>query len=273
MRLRAVCRSALLPLVAAAVLLGPGPALAEDPVGDPTATAEPTAQPTAEPTAEPTTDPMVGAPLAGKCSQMTYDDAMGETVSSETVPCIHQHTTEIVHVGTLPDGIGYDSEELWSAVFDGCRPEFEAHIPTDALVRARTLLRSYAFVPTAEQQEAGARWYRCDVGLVGHDKQAHSILITHREVLPRTHGDRVPKQVGRCVSRAMLLTLCSKNPAWYPTGTYFARDVSTRPKLQDKQLRRAAIQRCPSRTRTDRWVYSYVPHDKRTWVGICYSRN
>jgi hypothetical protein len=249
MRLRALCLALLAPALIVPALLVPGAARAAD---------------------EPAPDPMAGAPAVGDCADITLKGAYKRSVpNAAKISCDKRHTTEVVAVGLLPDDVSYDDDEaLWDAVEETCTPAWQAYWGKDRLMQMRSLYVGYWFVPLAQQQEKGARWFRCDLTRQGDD----ALLEQQGTFTAKVTKKKVPASVGRCATEKTWVTVpCDKKHGWRHTGA-FATD--TMPKNADKraaELRRLAIKKCPGLTSTDEWLYASRSIGDWRYVVVCLS--
>lgn len=219
---------------------------------------------------EPAPDPMAGAPAVGTCSTMTWDEAFEVTAPEGSgVRCDRPHTTQVVHVGELPEDVAWeDLDAVYAAVGAGCAPAFSALTGTDLLLIKRSLYTAWSFLPTQAERESGARWYRCDVALASGER-----FVSRKVAKLPAIGKRVPAAVGRCLTRQLRFTPCSGDPVWKHTGAVKVRDVSRREARARKQLSAAASQKCPDLT-YGRNGYAWSSHrtsDRSLWVVVCYS--
>ena len=131
-------------------------------------------------------------------------------------------------------------------------------------------LTAYAigyFVPTAEQQAAGARWLRCDLVLLGGTALAP---------LPGTLDvGEVPfkKSVSRCLAgRDFHVTTCSEKHTYRATAAIKIRRSAT---PTEKAWKRIGTDRCRSATTSRTYRFSWP--SKVDWkVGdralVCYTQ-
>ncbi len=183
-------RALVVALSQSLLVLAPATASASGTTTEPAQPAEPT---------EPAGDPMAGAPAVGTCYQLTYDELMAVATPAEPVDCGTRHTAQVLDVLTLPDGLDWDSSpaRLDRLTQKACSPAHSEVVKDDPRVHARTLVQFSYFYPDAAEQEAGARWFRCDVSLRTGDT-----LLRLPEELPRVRrAAAIDDTVGRCVTR------------------------------------------------------------------------
>ncbi|MBF4161322.1 septum formation family protein [Nocardioides acrostichi] len=237
-------------LISLLVALTPSAARADDPPADP--------------------DPMAGAPTVGTCSRMTFDEATQYSAPDATYDCTTRHTTKIVALGTLPDGVSWDQPaKVKAAVGEACGPAWQEFSGTDPLRFTRSLLTGWWFAPSQEQQDAGARWIRCDESLTAGQKLVTVKTKAYAKVTKRA----IPNSVGRCVTSKYAYTLCSAPHAWKHTGAFYAKKVSDNQAKGQKQLERKAKKGCPSRVKGNSYVWSQHYRGHHTYVIVCYSKD
>lgn len=122
--------------------------------------ASPTPTPSATPT--PTPEPP-RPPRTGSCHRLGYDAVLSPTDESDPVPCSSQHTTATFSVG--------DVRRVQQRVATVCPQRFAAFVGGTPEDRQLSMLRPVWFTPTAEEQAAGASWFRCDVVATARDSQ------------------------------------------------------------------------------------------------------
>jgi hypothetical protein len=168
---------ALLAIVLAAVFLGgcaavtPTTSLAAGHAGGASSSAVPGSEPTPLPSA------------FGRCWNEPYNSVSVWTTwqGADYVPCAEAHTTYTYAVENLPareaaaftmalsESQSAQSESaarsaIAEAAAETCEVEFEYLVPTRR--DEYSLVSSFAFVPSDTEWEAGARWVRCDIGLL-----------------------------------------------------------------------------------------------------------
>lgn len=245
MRVRALCRAALLSLVAVGLVV-------------PTSTA-------AE---EPTTDPMAGAPAVGSCWVMSWEEAAGEVAPDTGVDCGDPHTTQVVDVGQLPDGVTWDQwAQVTEAVDATCDPDWEAVTSADPLLYRRSAYQKFWFIPSQEQRTAGARWFRCDLARV-HGEELLS--VTGAELPQVTRALRA--DVRRCMTADFRGTVCSARPRtieWRSRAASWL-SVPASDARATRRVGRVARERCADRTRTPSYAWSWFEDEDRRWIVVCY---
>ena len=85
--------------------------------------------------------------------------------------CAAEHTSQVIAVAQLPDGLTYEgTAALTTFALETCYPAQRKVLGTSQLGVRLTAFNLGYFGPTAEQQAAGARWLRCDLVLGNGDK-------------------------------------------------------------------------------------------------------
>ena len=247
MRLRSIVLSALGSLLSLTLLTAPAGA-ADEPV-------------------EP--DPMAGAPTVGTCADMTWADVMGET-ATEDVDCARRHTTEVVGVGQLPDDLSWDQRrKVGKAVVAACAPAWETITTDDHLLYRRSAYEKFWFMPSQEQRDAGARWFRCDLARVKGEK----LMVITGAGMP-TVTKKLHSNVRRCMTKDFYGTVCKtkvRHLGWRNKEAFWL-SVPAKDARAEKKVRRAALECCPDRVRTPKFAWSWFTDETRRWVVLCYEK-
>jgi hypothetical protein len=117
---------------------------------------------------------VAGKPRAGECWQGTFKHADGDAnwEGRPPVNCSVAHqlytfaapTLAKTHRGKLFDEKGYVYEAIWDDALDTCEGAESPEISNVDDTVARIYLAE--FMPEEAQWDAGARWVRCDVGVI-----------------------------------------------------------------------------------------------------------
>lgn len=158
-------------------------------------------------------DPLLGAPVAGQCFDMDPDELTQPTYPEAPIDCTLPHTARTLAVAQLPDELAYDSPDLDGFALETC---FAAQREALGLKNmAKVSLTAYYigyFVPSPEQQAAGARWLRCDL-VLGQVKELHPLPDD------LTVGKKPKKAVARCLTgRDFRVTVCADKHTYRATG-------------------------------------------------------
>lgn len=219
-----------------------------------------------EPAPEPAPDPMAGAPAVGECSTMTFEDAVGRSAPDLQVPCKGRHTTVVTGVGQLPEDVTWDQDgEVYAAVQEACDPGWQAVTSVDHLLYRQSAYQEFWFYPTAEQRDAGARWFRCDLARV----QGADLLTTRGETLPKVKP-RLHDTVRRCMDASYRGTVCfARDAVWRSKSAYWLR-VPKRDARARKVVYRSALERCPEYSRSGSFAWQWFADEERRWVVVCF---
>ena len=208
-------------------------------------------------------------PDVGECRVLTLADTGKASDSTDTVDCTESHTSYVFTTGLLPDSLDWDSSpaKLSRAVINACYPAWEDHLGGGEKVREMSAYSIAWFMPTGAQRDHGARWFRCDLILLGGAK----VLRLPSDTAPVLDTD-LPDSVARCVTRDRHTTTCARGHRWRATGAFRMRHDSF---PTPTQFQRAANRHCPRLTSTHRWLWEGPVKD--TWrlgvrTMVCYSR-
>lgn len=150
-------------------------------------------------------DPLLQAPAVGQCFEMSGAELAGASYTEAPVDCSASHTSTVIAVAVLPDGLSYDGDGLTSFALETCLPVQRRVLGTSTLGMRLTAYTLGYFGPTPEQQAAGARWLRCDLVL--------GDVADPRPLPGRLEVGRYPfkKAVSRCLAgRDFHVTACSQ---------------------------------------------------------------
>ncbi len=113
-------------------------------------------------------------PRPGDCHAMTLTQITATSADDTSSDCAHRPTTITVAVGELKvkgKQVAPDSNAAQDLMRRTCQPKAAAWLGTDPGALRLSRLTAVWFVPTPEQVEAGASWFRCDV--IGFDRGDH----------------------------------------------------------------------------------------------------
>ncbi|WP_183094643.1 septum formation family protein [Nocardioides stalactiti] len=159
----------------------------------------------------------ITAPAVGSCHALSLEEGGEWSDPDESVPCTGPHTSRTVKVLTFDDpSVWTDVESLFDLAPRRCLPAIGRALKAEPKVISRSAYELYWFVPTEEQQAAGALWLRCDVVLRGGDR----FLRLGRRL---TLGDDLPlpDAVARCradEASGFRPTACSRPHAYRATA-------------------------------------------------------
>ncbi len=222
---------------------------------------------TTAPIAGAAADPAYQAPVMGQCSDMSRAELDLPTYTEPAVDCAGTHTAEVTAVAVLPDGMAYDSPDFTELALATCNGGKRQALGASKLGMHLTAYAIGWFIPTPEQQAAGARWLRCDV-----------VLLGGRELVPlpdKLHIGTYPYEssVARCLTgRDFLVTTCSAKHTYRATA---AIKIKAKRYPTEKAWKRIGTERCRSATTSRTYRFSWP--SKVDWkVGdralVCYTQ-
>ena len=212
-------------------------------------------------------DPLFQAPVVGQCSDMSRAELDLPNYTEAAVDCAGPHTAQVTAVTALPDGLAYDSTDFTELAVRTC---YAAERKTIGASKLGVRLTAYAigyFIPTAEQQAAGARWLRCDLVLLGSTELLPLPGKLDVGTFPFT------KSVSRCLAgRDFAVTSCAEKHTYRATAAIKIR-ATRYPK--EKAWKRIGTERCRSATSSRTYRFSWP--SKIDWkVGeralVCYTQ-
>ena len=164
-------------------------------------------------------------PRPGDCHAMTLREVTATSADDTSSDCLHGPTTITVAVGRLEvkgRAVAPDSPAAQDLMQRTCRPRAAAWLGTDARGLRLSRLTAVWFVPTPEQVEAGARWYRCDV--VGFDRGDHLLPLPAPHRLERALGTDAGDRYALCGTtkpgdRRFQRVTCSMRHTWKAIAT------------------------------------------------------
>lgn len=217
-----------------------------------------------------TSAPLTGAPSVGECHKLTLKGLYRASDHSKQVRCSREHTSRVVKVLQLPDGVtwGASDAKLSRIATRKCRPSWEKTLGGTYRSRDMTSYSSAWFMPTAAQRDRGARWFSCHLILWGGGT---SLAPLPTDKVPATGSLPHPDNIAACLTKSARTT-CLRKHTWRATGTFV---VDKRKFPGDRALRRAAIRRCPAQVSTDsfRWTYrSSILWAMGDHVVVCFSK-
>ena len=212
-------------------------------------------------------DPTFQAPTVGQCFDMSPEELAASSYAEAPVDCAASHTSVVIAVAQLPDGLTYDSGRLQRFALETCFPAQRKVLGTSRLEMRLTAYDIGWFVPTPEQQAAGARWLRCDL-VLGDPADLQPLPAT---LDVGTFPFR--RSVSRCLAgRDFHLTVCSQNHTFRATAAVRV-DAARYP--SERAWQRIGTQRC--RTLVSSRSYRFGWPSKLAWKAgdralICYTR-
>jgi len=126
-----------------------------------------------KPAVEPVTDSTTSLdsiekarPRPGDCHTMTLKQVTATSADNTSTDCLHRPTAITVAVGELKvkgKDVEPDSAAAQDLMRRTCEPRLAKWLGADREELRLSRLTAVWFVPTPEQVQAGARWFRCDV--------------------------------------------------------------------------------------------------------------
>jgi hypothetical protein len=213
-------------------------------------------------------DPTYGAPAVGQCFDMDVEELAAESYVEAPVDCAGVHTARTIAVVQLPGDLAYGSTgKLTRFALETCFPAQRKALGTSLLGMRMSAYNAGYFLPTAEQQAAGARWLRCDLVLGGVSLEPLPAKVALGKLPYR-------KSVSRCLTgRDFVLTVCSRPHAFRATA---AMKVKASRYPSEKAWNRIGNQRCRSAVTSRSYRFGWP--SKAAWKAgdralICYSKS
>lgn len=212
-------------------------------------------QSTRDPTPSPTTtvhaDPGP-RPKVGQCHALSWRQAVAPEAQVDPVRCAEPHTAQTYAVGRLDlDGresgtLAVDSARVQQRVQRTCAERLPRHLATTPRELRLTMAQPVWFTPSAEQVEAGASWFRCDV----------VVVATARKLLrlpTRTTGSGASAAIAMCATAepgtpGFARVTCGRKHSWVAVETVDLV-AAKRPGAQQVQSRMDPVCRDAARSR------------------------
>lgn len=213
-------------------------------------------------------DPNLGAPAVGQCFDMSVEELAAASYVEAPVDCAGTHTARTIAVALLPDDLAYTSTgKLTRFALETCFPAQRKVLKTSLLGMRMSAYNVGYFMPTPEQQAAGARWLRCDLVLGG---------VSLQPLPGKVALGKLPykKSVSRCLTGGdFALTTCSTRHAYRATA---AIKIKADRFPKEKAWKRIGTQRCRSAVTSRSYRFGWP--SKAAWKAgdralICYSKS
>jgi hypothetical protein len=183
------------------------------------------------------------APRVGECHQLSLTQLGADADARPSVRCSARHNLQTVAVATSPTSlVGTTLEERQSLGLRLCLPLVNRALGRTAAKRALSAYTVIYFSPSNEQIAAGARWFRCDVGLKAGARLARLPGRLRLPVLPRRLND----DVRLCLTARGRGTTCSRFHSYRSYRTYPMVADSTAPYPTSDDFLSSASRRCGS---------------------------
>lgn len=219
-----------------------------------------------------TTDgPGYQQPTVGECRDLDMTQGAQKSNGTAPIDCASAHTTRVIAVGRLPRGLGWDAApaRLDSASARVCLPALDAALGGTASLRDMSAYSALWFIPNKVQRAHGARWFRCDLALLGGTR----LLPLPTDETPALDASPLPDSVARCLTaRNFYRTTCARTHAFRATGTFRMRQDAF---PTQRQFDAAVVKRCPALVSSAAWRWS--ARGKDAWklgdhTVVCYSK-
>lgn len=209
-------------------------------------------------------------PKAGSCHQVTLRQFASIVAPTASVPCTEQHSTKTLVVKRLSGKVDWNDKYLMRPIWATCLRKMHRALGGNDKSRAMSAFEPSFFIPSPSERAHGARWLRCDVGLVG-DRKLQQLPARLDIGSPPLEDD-----VARCYNgpdRRLSLTVCSKQHRYRATGGF---RFGSRKYPGESALTKAAVKRCPPLVTSKHWRYSIPPGPAEWRLGqrtiVCYSK-
>jgi hypothetical protein len=184
------------------------------------------------------------APTVGQCWNATLGqaNAWADWHGSEAASCSSTHVLYTYGIGKVTGVSASDwtakgsktalDDTIAAKADESCDASYAKLLPT--LAWSQQLVQAYFFVPTQAEWKAGARWVRCDVGVLATgtsvDKQKLSELPTRISTFTELVTDdperfdycvnspESVKELGPLDSSKSVVADCTQNPQWELTS-------------------------------------------------------
>ncbi len=249
---------------------GSGSPGSPDPVSSPS---DPTSTPTELVSADPGPRPKVG-----ECHALSWRQAVAPEARVDPVRCSRPHTAQTYAVGRLDldsGALAVDSAQVQQRVQRTCDERLPRHLATPPRDLRLTMAQAVWFTPGAEQVEAGARWFRCDLVVVAARK-------TLLRLPPRTQGWGDAPAIAMCATaepgtKAFARVTCGSKHSWVAVSTVDLPGAEL-PNPQQVQSRMDPICRDAARARASdplSFTWSQESPTAEQWeasqrYGICW---
>ncbi len=209
-------------------------------------------------------------PKVGSCHNLTLRQFNAKWVPAGAVPCSKKHTTRTLVVKRLAGAVDWSRTDIFRPIWLSCQRQALRVLGGNDRARAMSSYIPSYFTPTPEERARGAKWLRCDIGLVAGRELGP---LPAKLALGSTPLD---EKVARCLNgpdRALILTVCAKQHTYRVTGGF---RVQSKRYPGEKTLVRAVVRRCPDLVSSRRWRYQ-IPQNADMWQAghrtvICYSK-
>lgn len=180
-------------------------------------------------------------PAVGDCHSMTWAEYQAATDTDAPISCERAHTSRTVAVKDVTSADFRTDEAVVKAGVRVCSPSVARAIGGSERNRKLTAYSLTFYQPTKAQLQAGARWIRCDLVLLGGNRLLPLPTDEEPAVGSAPHAD----SVARCLREfraGPLVTACSESHHYRAKGTVQVQGPAY---PGNDRLYRIAQQRCP----------------------------
>jgi len=165
----------------------------------------------------------IEAPKPGACRVLEPADIAAASNDTEPVTCSKPHNAETFLVGPFKGDLAdaeYDDERLGQHVYERCSKGFRKFTGADESLAMRSVVSWAWWRPSADDWDAGARWFRCDV-VGGTDKSTELVELpkTAKGVLLGIPADRWMACVDAAQVSGSPQVPCSEPHTWRAVST------------------------------------------------------
>lgn len=209
-------------------------------------------------------------PKVGECRAMSWREYMANSNNEAPVKCSQAHTSRVIATGMLPNGVNWGAPErrLNRIAVGICDPAWKRALGRTYSSRAMTAYTWAWFIPTKAQRSHGARWIRCDLVLVA----GRGLDPLPTDAKPALGAQPHPRRITACLTRRTYTT-CAHRHIYRATGTFLIRQKAF---PTDRQIRRAALRKCPSRVSSRGFAWDAHGSPDRWRLGdhviVCFTR-
>lgn len=207
-------------------------------------------------------DPRYGAPAVRTCHDVTMKQAEGASITQSPVACSADHTLVTTAVAVLPDSVDLtDFDAIVAAA--PCTAARQKAVGSNPLLYSLTLYSNFLFIPTPAQQDQGARWVSCHLGVA----DAHGLHDLPAALPPLKR--KPAGAVAKCSTQRSYV-VCAEKHAYRATSAVFVKARGSDAAV-DKKLSVRGPRICSRKVgSTGRW--DYQRHSSSKVILICLKK-
>lgn len=209
-----------------------------------------------------TSGTMYGAPKAGTCYSVSAKVAQTQSSTTATAhSCRKAHTLWVFATSAVPTSIDItdpSNTALGNLVLKVCRPKLTDKIGTQGRNWGLSSYEWYAFFPTKQQQDHGARWFTCELGIYAGQGR----LATTSLAKPARLSMHPEKLFQNCATATYYWTNCAAKHAYRATYTQVFTAASGGVDAKAESI-------CRKHMRGHTWVYGAKVLNRTRWVAVC----